>query len=340
MTWVPCELHAHSLHSDGRLTVGEMAREMRNLGLKAAALTDHNTTSGLPEIPAAERETGLLMIPGMELTTFHGHLLSLGATAYIEWRTLTKGTIGSAIDAIHANGALAGVAHPFNPGNPFCTGCFWDFDGPDWRSVDYLEVWSETDPWRRPKNRSALRLWDRLLDEGLRIPGVSSQDFHAPGSDRVPAVTYLGVEHLDDGGRLSVAALKNALARGRVFVTLGPLLSLAAGSSEGTPVHAPGDVISGSAAGSTLRVSVSWDADERAGLWERQVEASSVEVRGNQGVLARSDWEPARGAGRRRGSVEFAINREGCRWIRAELHGRARGDQTLVAFTSPVYLEE
>jgi predicted metal-dependent phosphoesterase TrpH len=150
LRWVPCELHAHSVHSDGRLTVAEMAWEARALGLDIVALTDHNTNSGLREIPEAERASGVAIIPGMELTTFYGHLLAWGTTAYEEWRSLSRVNVDSAVAAIHAGGGLAGVAHPFNPGSPFCTGCFWDFEGPDWDQVDFLEVWSETDPWTRP----------------------------------------------------------------------------------------------------------------------------------------------------------------------------------------------
>jgi len=47
MKWFACELHTHTLHSDGSQTLGELAAGAANLGFDAIALTDHNTMSGL-----------------------------------------------------------------------------------------------------------------------------------------------------------------------------------------------------------------------------------------------------------------------------------------------------
>ncbi len=324
LRWVPCELHAHSVHSDGSLTVAEMAREARRLGLEAVALTDHNTLSGLAEIAEAERASGVTIIPGMELTTFYGHLLAWGTSAYVEWRSLTRTNVDSAIDAIHAAGGLAGVAHPFNPGSPFCTGCYWDFDGPDWTHVDFLEVWSEADPWTRPKNRRALELWDRLLDQGYRVAGVSARDFHRTEPGCLPAVTYLGVEC----GALALAeAAREALRAGRAFVTLGPLLSLTVGG------RGPGEAVAPDEAGEARAVTVAWGRDDRKSLWEGRVETLALVLRGSDGELARERIEAPEA------SRSFTLNRAWPRWIRAELHGRARGEEAMVAFTNPVYLE-
>jgi hypothetical protein len=314
MQWVPCELHAHTFHSDGRLSVEEMAREARRLGLEVVALTDHNTNSGVREIADAEGKTGMTIVPGMELTTFHGHLLALGTSAYIEWRSLTKENVGSALDAIHASGALAGVAHPFHEGNPFCTGCRWDFDGPDWDRVDYLEVWSEANPWSKPKNALSLALWTDVLNAGHRVVGVSSRDFHAPDPACIPAVTYLGVAGRQHG---LVAGVKEALRAGRALVTLGPLLFITVRDS-----------------GRSIEVDVAWDSDARRPLWEPHVEIRSVELHGNQGKCAEGRAESPKGSHR------FTLPRKAHRWIRAELHGRVREEDVTIAFTNPVWLEK
>lgn len=329
--WIPCELHAHTLHSDGRLTVAKMAREARGLGLHAIALTDHNTNSGVREIPEAERASGVAIVPGMELTTFYGHLLAWGTTTYVEWRSLPRANVDSAIAAIHAAGGLAGVAHPFNPGSPFCTGCFWDFEGPDWNQVDFLEVWSEADPWRRPKNRRAFDLWNALLTRGHRIAGVSARDFHAPDPACLPAVTYLGIDGLPGEGL--VAAAKEALGAGRVFVTLGPLLSIAGRASGADRSYGPGETVPRDAAGTTVQLDIRWDSDERRPLWQTHIEVLAAVVRGNRGELARGQVDG------RQGSLTVSVARPGHRWMRAELHGRARGEETLIAFTNPLYLE-
>lgn len=332
LIWVPCELHAHTHHSDGRLTVAEMAQEARDLGLDVVALTDHNTNSGIREIPDAERKSGVTIIPGMELTTFHGHLLALGTTTYVEWRSLSRANIDSAIAAIHAAGGLAGVAHPFHPGSPFCTGCFWDFDGPNWNHVDYLEVWSEADPWKKPKNKRAFQLWNDLLSSGHRIVAVSARDFHAPDPSCLPSVTYLGVDKqaVDSGGLIEAA--KEALRAGRVFVTLGPLLSITVRVSGEERSRGPGETVPRDTAGTLLQVDVAWDSNERRQFWEPQIEALTVVIQGNRGELARGRVEAGQG------SRGFSLAWEGNRWIRAELHGRVRGEETMIAFTNPLYL--
>ncbi len=330
LRWVPCELHAHTLHSDGRLTVAELAQEARRLGLEAVALTDHNTISGLGEIAEAERASGVAMIPGMELTTFYGHLLAWGTTTYVEWRSLTRGDVASAIAAIRASGGLAGVAHPFNPGSPFCTGCYWDFDGPDWSQVDFVEVWSEADPWRKPKNRRALQLWNDLLNQGHRVAGVSATDLHAPEPDHLPSVTYLGVRA---DARDLVEAAKEALRAGRAFSTLGPLLSFSARSSGEPSGNGPGEAIASSAAGDTLLIDVAWGFDGRRPMWEPHVAARAVVVRGNTGELGQVR------IGAQEGSASLSLPRAGQRWIRAELHGLARGEEAMIAFSNPIYVE-
>jgi hypothetical protein len=311
-----------------------MAQEARDLGLDIVALTDHNTNSGIREIPDAERKSGVTIIPGMELTTFHGHLLALGTTTYVEWRSLSRANIGSAISAIHAAGGLAGVAHPFHPGSPFCTGCFWDFDGPDWSHVDYLEVWSEADPWKKLKNKRAFHLWNDLLDSGHRIAAVSARDFHAPDRACLPAVTYLGIEErASDTGEL-IEGAKEALRAGRVFVTLGPLLSMAAHGLREEKRYGPGETIALDTAGTLLQVDVAWESNERRRFWEQQIESLVVVVQGNRGELAHGRVESGQG------SRGFSLTREGNRWIRAELHGRVHGEETMIAFTNPVYLEQ
>jgi hypothetical protein len=310
--WIPCELHSHTHHSDGGLPLEEMAREAQRLGLRVVALTDHNTNAGVREIPDAEQKTGMTILPGMELTTFHGHLLALGTADYIEWRSLTRANIGSALDAIHAHDALAGVAHPFNVGSPFCTGCHWDFEGLDWSRVDYLEVWSEANPWTKPKNRLALGLWNDVLNAGHHVTGVSSRDFHVP-YPCVPAVTYLGVASPEKG---LVTAVKEALRAGRSFSTLGPLLFITARTADGE-----------------LLVEVSWGSDTRRALWDSVVKPMSVELHGNHGLLAEGRAQSADG------QLRFHLARKGLRWVRAELRGLARDEEATVAFTNPVFLE-
>lgn len=62
------DLHMHSTASDGTLTPGEVVAMAREEGLAAIALTDHDTTAGLPEAIAAGRRLGVEVVPGIEIS--------------------------------------------------------------------------------------------------------------------------------------------------------------------------------------------------------------------------------------------------------------------------------
>ena len=64
-----CDLHTHSVFSDGTWTPEELVREACRIGLGAIALTDHNTVDGLSRFLAAAEGTGVEAIPGVEFST-------------------------------------------------------------------------------------------------------------------------------------------------------------------------------------------------------------------------------------------------------------------------------
>ncbi|KQO84223.1 MULTISPECIES: PHP domain-containing protein [unclassified Frigoribacterium] len=68
----PIDLHAHSSVSDGTETPAELVRAAVDAGLGALALTDHDSTAGWAEATRAVVGTGLLLVPGMELSTSFG----------------------------------------------------------------------------------------------------------------------------------------------------------------------------------------------------------------------------------------------------------------------------
>ena len=62
------DLHAHSTASDGTLAPAEVAQLAKKIGLRAVALTDHDTADGLEEFTAAGTACGIETVPGMETT--------------------------------------------------------------------------------------------------------------------------------------------------------------------------------------------------------------------------------------------------------------------------------
>ncbi len=64
-----CDLHTHSLFSDGTCTPAEILDLSVSAGLSAVALTDHNTVAGLPAFLAAAEGKEILAVPGVEIST-------------------------------------------------------------------------------------------------------------------------------------------------------------------------------------------------------------------------------------------------------------------------------
>jgi 3',5'-nucleoside bisphosphate phosphatase len=72
----PSDLHLHSLHSDGTESPAQVMQAAHRHGLRTAALTDHDTTSGWAEAAEAATSLGMTFVPGMEMS------------AKYEWRSV------------------------------------------------------------------------------------------------------------------------------------------------------------------------------------------------------------------------------------------------------------
>lgn len=68
----PIDLHTHSAVSDGTETPTQLVRAAATAGLRAMAITDHDSTAGWEETFAAASGTGVMVVPGMELSTNFG----------------------------------------------------------------------------------------------------------------------------------------------------------------------------------------------------------------------------------------------------------------------------
>ena len=74
------DLHTHSDRSDGTTSPREVVLAAKAAGLDVVALTDHDTAQGWPEAQQAAVETGIALVPGMEISCQHAgrgvHLLA------------------------------------------------------------------------------------------------------------------------------------------------------------------------------------------------------------------------------------------------------------------------
>lgn len=331
MKWIACELHTHTFHSDGRQSLLQLAKGASELGFDCIALTDHNTMSGLAERESAEAETGITVIPGMEWTTFYGHMVTIGLQQFVDWRQADIHSVGAGAAEVRRHGGAAGMAHPFRIGSPICTGCYWEFEVDNWHDLDYIEVWSGTFAPIKADNRRAFAFWTERLNEGVRIAATSGRDWHEQVATEEPvSVTYLGLE--DETAPIGQEAVRS-LKHGRAAVTIGPLMTMKVESNGST--YGIGDVIPAGRSG-RLQAHVAIDSSVRAGKWELPSGQCKLILTGNTGTLAQHVPE------RLNGSVDvysLDVADRDLRWFRAELWGDVRGVRTMIAFTNAIYLD-
>ncbi|CAM4285669.1 CehA/McbA family metallohydrolase [Paenibacillus tarimensis] len=329
MNWIPFELHTHTPHSDGRHSLLEMCREAKKLGLGGIALTDHNTVSGMTEAEAAQEETGVAIVPGMEWTTFYGHMLTLGAP-YCEWRDLGPEDIHRGIERVHQAGGIVGIAHPYSLGSPICTGCHWEYTIKDWSDIDYIEVWHEVMPSYKNHNVPAWNLWTSLLNEGYRIPATAGRDWHHSGQDDSwSAFTYIGLPEPDD--RYSAESVVQAIRRGRSVISMGPMLHVEA--LAGDARYFIGDIVEDSAGRlSSMRLLIQVQPFAAAERYGDRMQVTKLVVESNIGELADRPWNE------QEAGIELYVPLEGIRWLRLKAMGVLLGGWTTIAFTNPIYV--
>lgn len=225
--WYFGEMHSHTVHSDGKHELLDLAERATALGLDFVALTDHNTTSGLLE----DQAFPLTIVPGCELTTFHGHHPIYGLNDIIPWHL--DGRVRSLAELaplIRGMGGVVSVAHPFKIGDPICTGCRMP-DDLDPQSFDLFEVWYRR--WDSPEtdNEAAYALWNQYWRSGRRITAVAARDWHGPSQEGpFPGpMAFTGVRAQDNSPQAIVEGLK----RGAVIMSGGPIMDFALEASDG-----------------------------------------------------------------------------------------------------------
>lgn len=112
--WPRGAFHVHTTRSDGRGTVEEVAAAAKAAGLRFVVLTDHNDF--------VRREPswvdGVLMVPAVEISTTHGHLVAFGLKRPLEGvRPYMDG--GEAEAAVEKAGGVSVLAHPVQQRNPW-----------------------------------------------------------------------------------------------------------------------------------------------------------------------------------------------------------------------------
>lgn len=87
------ELHTHTTYSDGILTPQQLVDRAALAGVKALAITDHDTIKGWSEAIAVAKSYDIEIVPGVELSTVHNGR-SLHILGYYPCRELLEAPLG------------------------------------------------------------------------------------------------------------------------------------------------------------------------------------------------------------------------------------------------------
>lgn len=191
------DLHVHTVHSgDSSVTLEDAIRRCREDGLDGFAVTDHDTMTGLPD--GIEEESGLIVIPGMEISSKRAHVIAFDIGEEIP-KDLSVSEI---VDGIHDQGGIAILAHPYS--------LFRTWVNPreiEEASFDCIEVANAYQfpyGWMLTKNTD--------LAERLGLPATGGSDAHIPRTIG-RAITILEAETRD------VEGILEALRKGRTEAT-------------------------------------------------------------------------------------------------------------------------
>jgi hypothetical protein len=283
--WYAGDLHVHSEESgDASATLEEIATLARERGLDFVVITDHNTVSHHDRLAAAQPALDdLLLIRGIEVTTYAGHGNALGVDGYVDHRAGLDGVGAETIAAeVDAQGGLFSINHPALDLGDQCIGCAWDHADTPWELISAIEI--QTGPFALTGilfTPLAIALWDQQLDDDLRIAAVGGSDDHRAGGgggNESPIGSPTTLVFTDE---LSEEGILRGIREGRTVVKLrdpdDAMVELTAG---GEPIG--GEVTLGSAA---LSARVTGGDGVSLQLWRDGVQLDSMLVDGDDVTL-------------------------------------------------------
>ncbi|MGE8231972.1 MAG: CehA/McbA family metallohydrolase [Stenotrophomonas sp.] len=225
--WYRGDLHMHSTHSDGSCS-SQQGRKVPcplflslqaavRQGLDFVALTEHNTVSHLEEVARHQPWFDqLLLIPGMEVTTFQGHANVFGVNGPLPFRLGEQvPDWSSLLGQLKRSDAVFSINHPALPSGEDCMGCGWTPATPvDMAAVQAVEVVNGS---QADGPRAGVGFWEKQLQQGRRMTAIGGSDSHNPGAANGPSPIGLPAT-LVHAPALSRNAILAALKQGRVVV--------------------------------------------------------------------------------------------------------------------------
>ncbi len=216
LTWFAGDLHAHTVHSDGRWTVKGVLDSASANNLDFVSITAHNTFTHHREIETVKPEyPELTVINGEEVTTYGGHInvWGLPKNEWMDFRVFPSDKKSGAKIAKKAAGfgALASINHP----KMDCGGCAWGYG--EWDEIGAVEVWNAK--WDE-QDDVALTKWDDLLLNQKKVTGIASSDSHQHPSEPsdYPTNLAIGSPTVFVGAKENTTeAILEGIRKGKVF---------------------------------------------------------------------------------------------------------------------------
>jgi hypothetical protein len=206
-------LHVHSFPGDGALPPWDIAHEARRRRLDVVALTNHNSTWSWHlgrALHANAGTAGVLMLPGVEVTSVGFHVAAVGIDHPVPWR----GSVEDVATAIQARGGVAIGAHPGGDQRH-------SFDVRALRALDGIEAAQPGKFLTEGLNLDFIEVYRAAVAAHPAIAAIGSSDFHtwAPlGLCR----TYLFVRAADGAGVIEAIRSGRTVACDGKGLTYGP----------------------------------------------------------------------------------------------------------------------
>ncbi|MDP3856235.1 MAG: CehA/McbA family metallohydrolase [Stagnimonas sp.] len=197
--WYHGDFHMHAYHSNPNAPDWpDFIAQARAAQLDFLMVTEYVTGQHWHTLGAVQRQhPDLLIWPGREIITYHGHMMAFGETpSVLEYRHGFEDVSAAEIQRLSkADGALFGVNHPTTFPPPlfsnFCRGCYFELDDAvDWSQVDTIELVNgpmiataddlgiplPAGSIENPFVATAIQKWEGLLAQGYKITAVSGSD--------------------------------------------------------------------------------------------------------------------------------------------------------------------
>lgn len=216
--WYKGNLHTHTTRSDGRMPPRQVLELYAQNGYDFLALTDHwAPCASLAELDCAPAP-GLQLLAGCEYNVGGAsgcegvyHLLAIGFAQ--PPRPQKDDSPQAVIDAIHAAGGLAGLAHPA-----------WSLNTPAQmaalRGLDFTEVFNSVSDLPHNARPDSGLVLDMLACQGVCLPLAACDDAHFYDGDACRSFCLVQADSEQP------ADILQALAAGRFYASQGPLLTV------------------------------------------------------------------------------------------------------------------